>query len=86
MDVADLLAQIMRAGMAMTSGRAAVVVGSLLNKAQAERTLVHPRVRVYATLEGATNWLRYNEDEVDPVASPPSSLSSFRSLHSIGDS
>ncbi|CAN5423000.1 hypothetical protein BH10PSE14_BH10PSE14_41090 [soil metagenome] len=57
MDVADLLANIMRGGMAQTSGRAAVVVGSQLNKAQAERTLVHPRLCVFLTLEEARDWL-----------------------------
>lgn len=56
-DVADLLANIMRGGMTLTSGRAAVVVGSQLNKAQAERTLVHPRLRVCLTLEDARIWL-----------------------------
>ncbi len=57
MDVADLLAHIMQAGMAMTTGRAAVVVGSLLNKAQAERTLVHPRVRLFLAVDKAREWL-----------------------------
>ncbi len=57
MDVADLLAQIMRGAMAVTSGRAAVVVGSQLNKAQAERTLTHPRVRVFRTTDEARDWL-----------------------------
>lgn len=56
-DVADLLANIMRGGMALTKGRAAVVVGSVLNKAQAERTLVHPRVRVFTTMAEAEAWL-----------------------------
>lgn len=56
-DVADLLAGIMRGGMVLTTGRAAVVVGSQLNRAQAERTLVHPRLRVFLTLEEARNWL-----------------------------
>ena len=61
-DVADLLAGLMRGGMTLTSGRAAVVVGSHLNKAQAERTLVHPRLRVFLTLEDAKEWLA----ETDP--------------------
>ncbi len=56
-DVADLLANIMRGGMALTTGWAAVVVGSQLNKAQAERTLVHPRLRVFMTLAEADKWL-----------------------------
>lgn len=61
-DVADLLTGIMRGGMALTNGRAAVVVGSLLNRAQAERTLVHPRVRVFLTLEDAHAWLQQKSD------------------------
>jgi len=56
-DVADLLTGIMRGGMTLTTGRAAVVVGSQLNKLQAERTLVHSRVRVFVTLEEARVWL-----------------------------
>ncbi len=56
-DVADLLADIMRVGMPLTRGRTAVVVGSQLNKAQAERTLAHPRLSVFLTLEAARDWL-----------------------------
>lgn len=56
-DVADLLVNIMRGGIALTSGRAAVVVGSHLNKVQAERTLLHPRVRVFLALDAAKAWL-----------------------------
>lgn len=56
-DVADLLTEVMRAGMTQTTGRAAVVVGSQLNKLQAMRTLTHPRVRVFLDLHDARNWL-----------------------------
>ena len=56
-EVADLLTYIMHGGMGMTTGRAAVVVGSQLNRAQAERTLVHPRVRVFMNLDRAREWL-----------------------------
>ena len=56
-DVADLLSAIMRSGIGMTTGRAAVVVGSQLNKAQAERTLVHPRVRIFVAVDEARAWL-----------------------------
>lgn len=56
-DVAELLAGIMGPAMALTTGRAAVVVGSQLNKAQAERTLIHPRLRVFMTVEDAHAWL-----------------------------
>lgn len=56
-DVAELLTGIMRSGIVLTNGRAAVVVGSELNRLQAERTLVHPRVRVFSSLEEALRWL-----------------------------
>lgn len=56
-DVADLLAGVMRGGMARTSGYAAVVVGGPLGKAQAERTLVHPRLKVFLSLDEAKVWL-----------------------------
>ncbi|MDE0879408.1 MAG: hypothetical protein OSB00_12215 [Sphingomonas bacterium] len=57
MDVAKLLTEVMRGGMALTTGRAAVVVGSQLNKAQAERTLVHPSVRIFLSTGKAREWL-----------------------------
>jgi len=57
MDVAALLTHIMRGAMVTTTGRAAVVVGSQLNKTQAERTLVHPRVRIFLSTEKARLWL-----------------------------
>jgi hypothetical protein len=56
-DVADLLTEVMRTGMTQTTGRAAVVVGSQLNKLQAMRTLTHPRVRIFLDLHEARNWL-----------------------------
>lgn len=56
-DVADLLPSIMRGGMAQTTGRAAVVVGSQLNKLQAERTLAHPRLKVFRSMDEAEAWL-----------------------------
>ncbi|USU04511.1 hypothetical protein NF699_15910 [Sphingomonadaceae bacterium OTU29LAMAA1] len=62
-DVADMLVHIMRGGMALTTGRAAVVVGSHLNKAQAERTLVHPRVRVFLQLDAAKRWLATTDED-----------------------
>ena len=56
-DVADLLTQVMRDGIALTTGNAAVVVGSQLNKLQAERTLVHDRLKVFRTMDEARHWL-----------------------------
>ncbi|TPG13078.1 hypothetical protein EAH84_06595 [Sphingomonas oligophenolica] len=57
MDVANLLTAIMQGAMALTTGRAAVVVGSQLNKLQAERTLVHERVRMFLSSGEAREWL-----------------------------
>lgn len=67
-DVADLLANIMRGGMTFTSGRTAIVVGSQLNRAQAERTLVHPRVRVFMTMAEALEWLNASTVAATPPA------------------
>lgn len=55
-DVADLLPSIAEAGLTLTSGRAASVVGSHL-KLQAERTQTHPRMRIFMTVEEAEAWL-----------------------------
>ncbi len=56
-DVANLLPVIADAGLSLTSGRAASVVGSHLNKLQAERTQTHPRFGVFMTMEAAEAWL-----------------------------
>jgi hypothetical protein len=56
-DVADLLANILHGGAALSSGHFAVVVGSHLNRLQAERTLVHPRLRVFLSMDEAQSWL-----------------------------
>jgi len=56
-DVADLLPRIAEGGLALTSGRAASVVGSHLNKLQAERTQTHPRLKIFLTMEAAEAWL-----------------------------
>ena len=56
-DVADLLPSIAEAGLTLTSGRAASVVGSHLNKLQAERTQTHPRMRIFMTMAAAEAWL-----------------------------
>jgi hypothetical protein len=55
--VADLMTSVMRGGMALTSGRAAIVVASQLNKLQADRTLAHPRLKVFLSLADAEAWL-----------------------------
>ncbi|MEG3179343.1 hypothetical protein [Sphingomonas sp. LT1P40] len=56
-DVADLLPAIADGGLALTSGRAASVVGSALNKMQAERTQTHPRLKIFLTMNEAEAWL-----------------------------
>lgn len=56
-EVADLMPNIMRGLVTLTSGHGAVVVGSHLNRMQAERTLVHPRVKVFMTMDEARQWL-----------------------------
>lgn len=56
-EVADLLPSIAEAGLTLTSGRAASVVGSALNKLQAERTQTNPRMRIFMTVEEAEAWL-----------------------------
>lgn len=56
-DVANAMPEIVKAGMALTSGHAAVVVASFLNKAQVERTLIHPRLKAFMSLESAQEWL-----------------------------
>ncbi|UZK67128.1 hypothetical protein [Sphingomonas sp. M1-B02] len=56
-DVADLLTNVMRGGTTLTSGNVAVVVGSQLNRLQAERTLAHPRLKVFLSIDDARHWL-----------------------------
>ena len=56
-DVADAMTGIMLIGMTLTSGYAAIVVGSEGNYVQASTTLAHPRLRVFMTLREANDWL-----------------------------
>lgn len=56
-EVADLLPRIAEGGLALTTGRAASVVGSHLNKLQAERTQTHPRLKIFLTMKDAEAWL-----------------------------
>lgn len=69
-EVADLLPQIAEGGLALTTGRAASVVGSRLNKMQAERTQSHPRLRIVMTMADAEAWLAAAPAaELEPTAS-----------------
>jgi hypothetical protein len=56
-EVADLLPSVTQAGLTLTTGRAASIVGSHLNKLQADRTQTHPRFRSFMTKEEAEAWL-----------------------------
>ncbi len=56
-DVADLLTGVMARCISLTSGHVAVVVASLLNKMQVERTLVHPRVKPFMSEAEGRAWL-----------------------------
>ena len=56
-DVADLLTNVLTGGQALTSGRFAIVVGSHLNRLQVERTLIHPRLRTFLSVDEAQAWL-----------------------------
>jgi len=56
-DVADMLTGVMARCIGLTDGLVAVVVASLLNKMQVERTLVHPRVKPFLTEAEALGWL-----------------------------
>jgi hypothetical protein len=56
-DVADMLKGIMQQSIGLTTGHVAVVVGSELSRLQAERTLAHPRIRVFRSLDEAVDWL-----------------------------
>jgi len=67
-DVADLLPSIAQAGLTLTSGRAASVVHSRLNKLQAERTQTHPRMRIFMTMAEAEAWLA--EAPQTPIENP----------------
>lgn len=69
-DVADLLPSIAQAGLTLTSGRAASVVGSHLNKLQAERTQTHPRMRIFMTMAKAEAWLADAPPVQTPIENP----------------
>lgn len=56
-EVGAALGRINDIGRTMRIGRTAIVVGSVMNKLQAQRTLVDPDLRVFLTLEEATAWL-----------------------------
>ena len=56
-EVADMLGMLGQGIMSRMTGRVAVVVASVLNKMQVDRTLANPRLRVFRTLAEAEQWL-----------------------------
>jgi len=55
-EVADLLTGVMVRTIGLSGGNVGIIVASLLNKMQVERTLVHPRVRPFMTEAEARLW------------------------------
>ena len=55
--VADQLGKLTSKLLPEKGGHVAIVVGSQLNKSQAQRTLVHPRLRVFRETDAAQIWL-----------------------------
>lgn len=61
-DVGAALGKINDIGKTIRTGRTAIVVGSVINKLQAQRTLIDPDLRVFLTLDEATAWLGQSRD------------------------
>lgn len=62
--VSTALGAIDRIGAAMRRGRVAIVVGSVMNKLQAERSLKGGALRVFLSIEEAEAWLQ--DKTMDP--------------------
>lgn len=56
-EVADLLGVLTMASITRTSGRVAVVVASMLNKLQVDRTIDHERLNVFMSVAQGEAWL-----------------------------
>ena len=56
-DVADEMKTMMLIGVKITGGRKAFVVSSVLMKKQYERTIGHPTVGFFSTMDEARGWL-----------------------------
>ena len=62
-EVSDALARIMNVADQMNpTGRKAIVVGSMMNKLQAQRAMDHPNVRVFLSQAEADKWLALSRD------------------------
>ena len=57
-DVADLMTNVLAGAAPATTGRIAIVVASMLNRMQVERTLIHPRLSVFMSVREAEAWLK----------------------------
>jgi hypothetical protein len=64
-EVSDALGHIDRIGSTMRRGRLAIVVGSTMNKLQAQRTLLSDGVRVFLSMDEAQAWL--HDKPMDPA-------------------
>ena len=62
-EVSTALGHIMDVAQRMNTGRTAIIVGSMLNKLQAERYVGRPGTRVFLNAEQARAWLAEPEDE-----------------------
>ena len=56
-EVSEALGKIDDASRTMREGRTAIVVGSMMNKLQAERTLKSSGTRIFLTMDDAEAWL-----------------------------
>jgi hypothetical protein len=63
--VSAALGEIDRIGSRMRRGRFAIVVGSVMNKLQVERTLKSPGIRAFLSMADAQAWLQHKA--VDPA-------------------
>lgn len=61
-EISEALGRIREVATTMTNGRIAIVVGSVLNKFQAERTLAHEQLCVFLSMDEAQDWLKAGAD------------------------
>ena len=56
-EVSDALGHLERVGRTMQQGRCAIIVSSMMNKLQAQRTSTGPNIRIFLDREEAEAWL-----------------------------
>jgi len=66
-DVSMALGSLMDRSRALNTGRKAIVVGSMLNKLQADRTLSGPDVRTFLVYEEALAWIKSPKSATEPL-------------------